>query len=376
MSTIFCVGIMAFLWIVNLFTGTGLDSVYHVTEYTKYAVLILCALLLITRRGNLRGDRTYRRGTAAAVIMIITFVVSTLLAGNGLQAFDYLWVFGVVYLLSMIGYDDRVIRWTGIVYGAAGIVILYMYNYSTVFSGWNENSIAMLGLYSYLVLLIALFDKSVRKNKLIVMAATVVYIVLIWVTNSRSGILFLVIGALLALNLLPRRPVYEYKSVIFLLLNVPLIVAIVTVVISRLDIVHSLNDWSLRQFGKPIFNGRDDLWNQGLGIFWENLFIGTGNLNIRTWHNSAVTCLTAYGLFGYCSWLMTFKGIIDKADGYTDDPFVQGCIVSFLVIFAQQSVELGLIATTPSLIAYVILGLLLGRIRYSSGLAEEMMNED
>ncbi len=376
MSTIFCVGIMAFLWIVNLFTGTGLDSVYHVTEYTKYAVLILCALYLIVRRGRLRGDRTYRRGTLAIVVMILSFAVSTLLAGNGLQAFDYLWVFGVVYLLSMIGYDDRVIRWTGIIYGAAGIVTLYMYNYGTVFSGWNENSIAMLGLHSFLVMLIAFFDKSIRSNKLIVLAATVIYMVLIWATSSRSGILFLLISTLLTMNILPRRTVYENKIVIFLCLSIPLIVAVFTAAVSHLDIVNSLNAWSLRRFSKPIFNGRDDLWNEGFVRLWENLLLGTGSLNMRTWHNSAITCLTAYGLFGYCSWYMSFKGILDKADGYTEDPYVQGCVVSFLVLFAQQSVELGLISTTPSLIAYVILGLLLGRIRYLSGLTEEMTNED
>lgn len=46
------------------------------------------------------------------------------------------------------------------------------------------------------------------------------------------------------------------------------------------------------------------------------------------------------------------------------DAQVQGLIISFIVLFIQQSVELGFIGAPPGIIAYVLLGLLLGRAHY------------
>ena len=39
-------------------------------------------------------------------------------------------------------------------------------------------------------------------------------------------------------------------------------------------------------------------------------------------------------------------------------------MTAFLVLYVQQSVELGLMAPNPNLLPYAMLGLLLGRVNY------------
>jgi hypothetical protein len=56
--------------------------------------------------------------------------------------------------------------------------------------------------------------------------------------------------------------------------------------------------------------------------------------------------------------------MIEKARVWIKDYIIEGCIVAFLVLYVQQSVELGLFAPNPNLIPYIMLGMMLGRIGY------------
>ena len=47
-----------------------------------------------------------------------------------------------------------------------------------------------------------------------------------------------------------------------------------------------------------------------------------------------------------------------------DDVAVIGSMAAFGIVYCHQSVELGIFAVNPSLLPYVILGILLGRINY------------
>ena len=49
---------------------------------------------------------------------------------------------------------------------------------------------------------------------------------------------------------------------------------------------------------------------------------------------------------------------------FINDIYVYGCICAFIIIFLQQSVELGFIVKTPNLLPYMIIGLGAGRARY------------
>ena len=58
---------------------------------------------------------------------------------------------------------------------------------------------------------------------------------------------------------------------------------------------------------------------------------------------------------------MCYK-ILSKAIKWINDGTVYGLATAFLVVWMQQSVEIGLISAEPNVIPYMILGLLYARI--------------
>ena len=119
----------------------------------------------------------------------------------------------------------------------------------------------------------------------------------------------------------------------------------------------------MTEFGKSMFNGRDTTWLEGFQQMKEHPLFGTGYIDSGIWHNSAIACLTAYGVIGYVLWLRLFHMILGDAAPYTDDVCVIGSMSAFIVIFWQQSVELGFFAPNPNLLPYAVLGILLGRMK-------------
>lgn len=361
MGSIIYVGVMTILWVVNLFTGTGLDSVYHVTQKTIYIVYALFALEFFLHSGQ---SRINKADFCAFGGMTACFLLSASLHGDSQQVVNYLWVFCMIYLMARFPVNNFVLWVTGLIYGGAGLLVLYIYNYGSAFSGWNDNSVAMIGMHSFLVFLVPFFDRSSFWDKFVVTIGTIVYSRLIFPTDSRSGVLFMFIGAAFALNLLPRGLILNGRHRRKLLLYVPLLIAAAVCLISTSGYMNALEMWSYEQSGKPIFNGRDDLWRHGFEILGDHFFLGSGKLNALNWHNSAIACLTAYGCLGYLCWIKSFGQILDRAHYWVKDAQVQGLIISFIVLFIQQSVELGFIGAPPGIIAYVLLGLLLGRAHY------------
>jgi hypothetical protein len=141
-------------------------------------------------------------------------------------------------------------------------------------------------------------------------------------------------------------------------------IALLVVGISKTEMAQKLDVWSYQQFNKPIFNGRDTIWEDGFQRLGNHILFGSGYLIEGYWHNSAIACLTAYGLIGFGLWVNSIYYMIEKARVWIKDYIIEGCIVAFLVLYVQQSVELGLFAPNPNLIPYIMLGMMLGRIGY------------
>ena len=363
MQSFFNVGVLTLLWVVNLFVGTGLDAVYHVTDIAKIIIIIITAFS-ITFSFRLKGDiRITASDFNVFSGMTLIFIGSSILHGYGTQVLDYLWVFCLIYVVSKIEINQTVMFWTGIIYGFLGAVILYIYNYGSLLKGWNENTIAMLGMHSFLIFIIPFFNRTQHKNKIILFISVSIFSFFILPTDSRSGILFLIIATLFALNILPR-DIIRNKDNRIIFLALPLLIAFVCTLISKTPFFNSLEQWSFRNFNKPIFNGRDQIWDTGFKMLFDNLLFGCGNLITYNWHNSAIHCLTAYGILGYGFWLASFNKILSHANTYFSDYIVTGCFISFIVLWVQQSVELGFISQSPSLLPYIILGIMLGRINY------------
>lgn len=364
MVSIFYAAIMALLWIANLFNGTGLDSVYHITEWTRRIVILLFLINVFRDYVRTRALLVDRNKFYIYGGMILVFIVSPYIHGYDAEGINYIWVFCLVYLLSKLKIDDGTMLWIGLIYGILGFAILFIFDYGTALSGWNTNSIAMLGMYSFLVLLVPFYKQQRLGNKVFLLLAAGIFSLLISPTDSRSGILFAFVGTLFAIGLFPRGIVTKNYFQTFICLILPLIIAVVVISVSNSSIMDGLNIWSYQQFHKPIFNGRDDLWKYGFELLWQNPLIGTGNLNANNWHNSAITCLVATGILGFAFWIMAFGKIMNRARPYLNDYIVVGCFVSFIVLYVQQSVELGFISGNPTLLGYILLGLMLGRVRF------------
>ena len=190
------------------------------------------------------------------------------------------------------------------------------------------------------------------------------------------------ISLIIAVLLLKRREkldrLLKKRSTRFSIVIIPLIFATAVVTVSKLTFFESLNDWSIRQFSKPVFNGRDEIWEESFIDMAETpigLFVGSGFINSGWYHNSAVACLSSYGIIGYILYVMVFYKILCKGIPYWNDDFVRKCMIMFYIICLEQSMENTIFqATTMITTPYVILGMMLGRINQLKGVVSATPN--
>ena len=353
--------LVAIIWIVNLFTGTGLNEIYHVTQYFAIIVYITTFSFVIIHSNRI----SYSKNNLGGFIgIIVVFLFSSIIHGHGFIAMNYLWVYFLVYVLSHFMYSDRDLFWIGLICVMAGFSVLFIYNYGTFLNGWNENTIAMISFFSYLLFLISFFKKQDKKTFVLLSAISCLFLINIFNTNSRSCIIFCIFVLLFAFRLLDSQLLYKDTRRIIWVILTPLIIALIVVVISKGPYMYALDSWSLSKFEKPFFNGRDVLWDEAFTIFFLHPLLGIGTMSTNNWHNAVITCLVAFGGIGLILWLNGMRLIIDQGKQYTEDHIVRGCLVTFLIIFFQQSFELGLVSEDVNLLPYVILGLMFGRIRF------------
>ena len=263
------------------------------------------------------------------------------------------------------------------IYVALGFSILYIYVYGTALSNWNENSIAMIGFFSYAVFAISFFYTETRMKlkfrTVLFVVISLTYINFTEQTDSRSSTMMIILCMMIILF---RLRIFSDKSMskrLGWILNIPLIIALLIIIISQMPIYDALNLWSLHNFEKPVFNGREDIWLDGIKSLKKSFLIGSGQLQTGYWHNCAIACLTTYGMVGYTVWVKVLHKILVSAKDFLKDSYILGSVVVFCLILIQQSFELGLFAPNPNMIPYLILGILMGRIHYLK--SREKVNE-
>ena len=349
-----------FIWLISLFNGTGLGSVYHTTEYGDYIIIIIAVFLFLLQ---------YKFKIESSIFftylgLFFLFVCVPWIKGYGIGNWQYICSFFLIYILSQVNVKKLGLYYGGLAAGGLGIIILYIYNYGTALSGWNDNSIAMIGLFSYLIFLIGFFNTENYWALLILFIVTVYYFQMLEPTDSRSCQLIIILSIVAMFLIRNKYAVFTNKKFILTCLLVPLIIAIIVCLISQSSIMSQLNLWSMKEFQKPVFNGRDEIWLNSFESLKDNFLIGSGYYEYSTQHNSAVTCLSNFGVIGYIFWIYAFYKILEKGINYVSDYIIKSCILAFLLMYVQQSVELGIISQTPTLLIYLPLGLMLGRIKY------------
>lgn len=360
MKSVIYIILMVALWVLNLYNGSGLGETYHTTEYLRIVVIIVSVIVLLftyikDKSSSINSDDIKIYG-----LMFIWFFACSLISGNGLNAIEYLWLYLLVYIIGKFKVHVFAIHLSCWLIGGAGIAVLWIYNYGSLFAGWNPNSIAMLGMHSFLFFMIPFYGKWKLYNKIILLAGIIVYTVLVLPTGSRSCLWFAILAFLFALRLLsPKILLGKEKRIVFFLL-IPLIVATLVSWISNTSWFQELNTWSQQNFGKPIFNGRDNIWIEGFNTVFNNLLFGTGSLEVYH-HNSAISVMVSVGIIGYILWILSFYRIFKETFKYKNDNLISGMMISFTILYFQQSVELGLFASKATILPYVLLGMMLGR---------------
>ena len=354
---------MTVLWVLNLFNDSGFGQAHQTTERARI-IIVLLFLILIIFECKQKSNRLSiaRQDFIVFGLFFVLAIMISYIRGYGYMGAYYISLFMLVYILGKIRVHSYAMKWVSIIYMFLGILILYIFDYKSVLSGWNGNTIGMIGLYSFLIFLISFYDVKNFKNKLIILSVTGVYAWLIAPTDSRSSILFAIIAVLFALSILPRKIILKNDKRYYGWLLLPLIIAIFVVIISHGSYMKNLDAWSLSKFNKPLFNGRDKLWKSGFNILRKYVLFGSGTVE-GNWHNCVVTALVAYGCVGCYLWIKTFQKILAKGRYWINDKIVSGCIITFIIMYVQQSVELGLINEKPNILPYMVLGIMLGRVR-------------
>lgn len=350
------IGFCVLIWFIGFTYDTGFGQGYEILDKAKIMVLalFLYCIVIYHKKYNIT------LGVVFAAFMVIYMIIINE-ARNEKSIENYVWVWLLIPVFKMFPVQKEQFKFIGFAYGVATIGVLIIGNVTGVFAGWDGNSVSITQFFSYTVFMASLADTKEKKNVRNIVIYSAVYLYLLNTFGSRSAQLFSIVMLLCMLSVIPFRRLYG-KPLILLILLFPLIIAVIIVAIKDMPVVEAINDWSYDVFNKPIFNGRDTIWQMGIEKWQKAPFIGNGNLAQYSYHNSAITTLVGAGAIGYIILIGVCYKILSSAIKWIDDSAVYGLATAFLIIWMQQSVELGLITAEPNVVPYMILGLLYARI--------------
>lgn len=349
--------VMGALWLVGLTYASGIGVAYDVYGKTKL-VTIGIFLFLFVFRGKFHHISLKMLNVLA--IMVIGCTVTYIRFDRNVA--NYLWVYLLIPLIALLPVEKAQMRLVALMYGILGGAVLFLANYGSVFRGWNPNSVGMIAFFSYMVF-IGSFSETRNKRAIFVLVVySLIYFSWLEILDARSSTLFSIAAFLCVFSIIPLRSIVRVRQFLFWVLLIPLILAIVVVLIRDTPLDTALNLWSWEHFNKPIFNGRENLWAWGFRDWWKVPLFGNGTLG-GNFHNSAVTMLYGCGAAGFVVWISGTRNMLRRGLAHLDDSVIYGLFIAFLMIWLQQSMELGLVAPQANVVPYGILGLLLGRVK-------------
>lgn len=353
----FVIVVIALVWLFSLVNESGWGLSLQTGSKMNGLILLWAAYWCLVR--NKRYVPRVGRGLSWSIFLV--FVVVAYLVSHKWDGASYLVSFLAIYCFSNICLTEKELSLSSLIVGLMGAGLITVYRSTAILSGWNDNAIAMLTLFSFIYFSIHFNSVKAAWHKYLCWGIALWYALQLMATESRGAVLFMFAIVFLILYRQRARQLLSTRRFNALAIHLPLLIAIGTVVIAGTSYFQGLNAWSLSQFGKTIFNGRDELWLDG---FNDILLypLGRGDFTIN-YHNSAVACISVFGVVGYWLWSAFFKKCVDRLSLYVNDDMVYGCLCAFLVIYVQQSTELGFITPMPNMLPYMILGLGLGRVR-------------
>lgn len=353
-------GLAGVISLLSLLGGSGIGQAYNLYPMTMILVGVLYVMGPV-QRTLIRGEARSREFFLFLALVLIVGLWPAI-KENGTMGIEYGWLLLLPYLIGQFKLSQNDARAMGFACGIFGLVVLAARVSLGIFDGWNRNTIAMAGFFGSAVC--SAVPWTSWGGKIFHKALLVVVTLLILSLDSRSCLTGMLVLIALSFGILKPKFFAAKPWVRRLLLVMPVIIAVVTVLFQNSQMFDDLNTWSMEYFSKPIFNGRNTIWEHGMISVAENPMLGDGSIKNGYWHNCGITVLTAFGILGYAVWVLYFENIMIDIRYWKDDQCLCNCIAVFLVIMIQQSFELGLVSSDGSMLPYLILGIILGRIRY------------
>ena len=351
------VPVMGALWLVGLTYASGIGLAYDVYGKTKLATIGIFLFMFIFRG---KFHRISLKMLGVLAIMVVGCTMTYIRFDRNVE--DYLWVYLLIPLIALLPVEKAQMRLVALMYGALGGAVLFLANYGSVFRGWNPNSVGMIAFFSYMVFVSSFSEVRNKRAIFALVVYSLIYFSWLEILNARSSALFSIAAFLCVFSIIPLRSIVRVKQFLPLVLLAPLLLAVVVVLIRDTPIDTALNLWSWEHFNKPIFNGRENIWAWGFRDWWKAPIFGSGTLN-GSFHNSAVTMLYGCGAAGFVVWVSGTRNMLRRGLAHLDDSVIYGLLIAFLMIWLQQSLELGMVAPQANVVPYGILGLLLGRVK-------------
>ena len=347
--------ISAALLLDSILSIAGIGYVYDV-----YGKTIRIAMICLFYQAFMK--KRFMMITSSTFIIVMFIIISNLyhIVRSNSNYFEYVLLYAIVILYSIWYVSEEQMRWICMIYGIGGMAILAAAKFTDFFRGWESSSISNLAFFSYTVSVVGCVNITQRKHKIFFIIYSCIYFVWLEVFNARSSILCSLILMLCILKVIPLKKILTEKTILIILLT-PLIIAVFIVIIHNMPFTDDLNLWSIRHFKKPIFNGRDTLWEKALIVWRKHCILGDGN-PYTAWHNSAVTCLAETGTLGYVAWIYVIRKWCLKAYRAIDDNITFGALSSFMIVWLHQSLEQGLFGVRGSPVVMFMLGIMLARV--------------
>lgn len=345
-------------WIISFVEPSGWSYQIHLPDKINATLMIASTICFFQYRSKRLPISQLLFLGIVLFLVLIPYAVSSTWDGA-----SYTVAFLATYIVSQGVITTKVIKYSSIGIAILGLTILLIYAKGSVLSGWNDNAISMTGLFSYIYFTIFLMKIRNDRSFWTWNIFTVLYLSLLFATDCRSGMIFSSLAVIAILYSHKVKNILENKRTRLMLLNFPLIISGIVLAVASSPLYNDLNSWSIMNTDKPVFNGRNELWDTAYKLLSESNFLGTGEFLIN-YHNSGVAALSVFGVLGYICWIKFFSHNLTSLSLYLRDKIVFGSSLAFILIFLQQSFDLGLIEIHSNLIPYMILGVGIGRVRY------------
>lgn len=354
---------MFILLVFNTFVRTRFDILQNIGEISTNLTLILMFWFLIKGYINRLKYDVSLKGIYITLTLLMLIYTLGFFRSDYVDTFYFLKViFLFLFILGAvrIKWNTTQIKLIGYVLGVTTLVLFVHW----ILSGYptsafksifrNQNYLAVL-LFSMLYFTIITIKKSGKLERLFFLGISLINLILIVTTSSRSVLIGIVIVILAWVILKHFRDKFSYLIYIIMFGNLFFVAAYVG--IKNTGIGSFLDHISLSIFGKSLFSGRSEIWAEVIHAVFNKPLFGYGvgvnasdvsSLNFTS-HNLYLQLFLEVGLIGFLIFFL-FIFIIWKILNYRLDNFVSKWSACFMLgILVYESFELTLFQNNYSI---------------------------